>query len=70
MYSNFIELILTCEIMMTDNNALLPNANWQTKQRGSNDSEYQIYRDCAGDANGIDTITGKPLKSYDEWLNS
>ena len=56
---------------MTDiNTKLVPNANWQTKQRGANDTEYQIYLDCAGDANGIDCTTGKPLKSYDEWLGS
>lgn len=46
------------------------SSEWQTQARGSNDSEYQIYVDCAGDSNGIDTLTGKPLKTYDEWLNS
>ena len=46
------------------------SSDWQTKARGTNDSEYQIYLDCAGDANGIDTLTGLPLKTYDEWLNS
>lgn len=25
------------------------NANWQTKARGDNDSEYQIYLACADD---------------------
>ena len=44
--------------------------NFQTKQRGSNDAEYQIYLGCANDGNGIDFTTGKPLKTYDEWLNS
>ena len=46
------------------------NDFWQTQARSDNDSEYQIYIACAGDANGIDTTTGEPLKSYDEWLNS
>jgi hypothetical protein len=46
------------------------NEFWQTKARGSNDSEYQLYLDLAGDKNGIDITTGKPLKTYDEWLNS
>ncbi len=32
--------------------------------------EYQIYLDCADDGNGLDITTGKPLKTYDEWLNS
>jgi len=45
-------------------------ADWQTKARGSNETEYEIYCDCCDDGNGIDSITGKPLKTYDEWLNS
>ncbi|GAL23049.1 hypothetical protein JCM19235_1350 [Vibrio maritimus] len=53
-----------------DNDKLVPNANWQTKQRGSNDAEYQIYLACADDGKGMDITTGKPLKSYDEWLRS
>lgn len=43
---------------------------WQTQARGSNDQEYQIYLDLADDGKGIDITTGRPLKSYDEWLNS
>jgi hypothetical protein len=46
------------------------NEFWQTQYRGSNDSEYQIYLSCANDGNGFDFTTGKPLKTYDEWLNS
>lgn len=46
-------------------------ADWQTKARGSNDAEYQIYLSCADDGNGGDiTRGGKPLKTYDEWLAS
>ena len=41
---------------------------FQTKVRGSNDDEYQIYLDCADDGNGIDITTGEPLKTYDEWM--
>ena len=44
-------------------NELIPNANWQTKQRGDNDSEYQIYVAAA-------EALGWNVKSYDEWLNS
>jgi hypothetical protein len=44
---------------------------WQTKTRGDNDSEYQIYLACADDGNGGDiTRNGTPLKTYDEWLSS
>lgn len=49
---------------------LKQNQFWQTKARGTNDSEYQIYLSLANDGNGNDITTGKPLKSYDEWLNS
>jgi len=52
------------------NSDLVPNANWQTKNRGSNNSEYQIYLDCADDGKGNDFTTGKKLKTFDEWLNS
>ena len=45
------------------------NADWQTKARGNNSDEYQIYLDCANDGNGIDICTGEKLLTYDEWLN-
>ena len=57
--------------MKHDNNSLLPNENWQTKQRGTNDQEYQIYLACADNGKGGDiTRNGAPLKTYDEWLES
>ena len=43
---------------------------WQTKSRGDNDSEYQIYLACAINSKGIDITTGEPAKTYEEWLNS
>lgn len=50
---------------------IVPNADWQTKHRGTNDAEYQIYLSCANDGKGGDvTRGGQPLKTYDEWLNS
>lgn len=36
---------------------------WQTKTRGGNDAEYQIYVECATDL-------GWPIKTYDEWVSS
>lgn len=42
---------------------LVPGATWQTKSRGDNDSEYQIYVACAQDLGWV-------VKTYDEWLNS
>ena len=53
-----------------DNDALLLSADWQTKMRGTNDQEYQIYLACADDGTGNSITTGKPLKTYDERLNS
>lgn len=44
-------------------NDLLPNANWQTQQRGSNDAEYQIYVACAESLGWI-------VKTYEEWIKS
>ncbi len=51
-------------------NKLETSADWQTRARGTNNDEYQIYLECANDGTGIDFTTGEPLKSYDEWLNS
>lgn len=51
--------------------SLLVELLWQTKARGTNDDEYQIYLACADDGNGGDiTNNHEPLKTYDEWLNS
>lgn len=38
-------------------------ADWQTRYRGDNDAEYQIYVTNA-------EALGWYVKSYDEWLNS
>lgn len=43
------------------------NENWQTPSRGDDNSEYQVYLDCADNGKGIDITTGKPLKTYEEW---
>ena len=43
----------------------------QTKYRGDNDSEYQIYLTFANNGKGGDiTRNGLPLKTYEEWINS
>ena len=55
--------------MTTDNN-LLPRETWQTKARGDNASEYEIYLACADDGKGNDLTTGQPLKTYDQWLEN
>jgi hypothetical protein len=53
-----------------NNDNLLPRSDWQTQVRGSDDHEYQTYLSCADDGRGIDFTSGKPLKTYEEWLNS
>lgn len=52
------------------NDRLEVSADWQTKARGSDDNEYQIYLACADDGNGNDFLTGRPLKTFEEWLTS
>ncbi len=43
----------------------------QTKARGTNNQEYQLYLDFADDGYGGDiTNNNKPLKTFDEWLDS
>ena len=43
----------------------------QTKYRGDNNSEYQIYLTFANNGKGGDiTNNGLPLKTYEEWINS
>ena len=46
------------------------NEFWQTQTRGTNETEYQLYLDFADDGTGNDPTTGRPLKTYDEWMNS
>lgn len=53
-----------------ENNILLTRTFSQTKVRGDNDSEYQIYLSIANDGNGNDVTTGLPLKTYEQWLES
>lgn len=41
-----------------------------TQYRGSDQEEYDIYLVCADDGDGNDVITGQPLKTFKEWLDS
>ena len=54
---------------MHDNDKIVPSDQWQTKARGTNDNEYQIYLACADNGKGGDvTRNGAPLLTYDEWM--
>ena len=55
---------------MENDKNLERNDFWQTQYRGSNSNEYEIYRSCADDGKGIDITTGRPLKTYEEWLGT
>lgn len=55
---------------MENDKRLEYNNFWQTKRRGSNEQEYRVYLAHADNGNGIDITTGRPLKTYDEWLRS
>ena len=51
---------------MTD---LIQADTWQTKVRGTNVAEFQIFLNFADDGNGGDiTRNGKPLPTFDEWM--
>lgn len=44
---------------------------FQTKVRGTNADEYDIYLACADDGSGGDvTNNGAPLKTYDEFMGN
>ena len=43
---------------------------WQTKARGTNGDEYQIYLKHADDGTGHELGTGKPMKTFEEWLGN
>ena len=52
-----------------EHQALTPNADWQTQQRGTNNQEYHIYLACADNGQGGDiTRNGAPLLTYSQWL--
>lgn len=46
-----------------DDPRLIPSENWQTPQRGTNEQEYEIYREAA-------EAHGWKVKSYEEWLRT
>lgn len=44
--------------------------DYQTKLRGTNVDEYQIYLSCADNGKGQDITNNlQPLKTYTEWIN-
>ena len=49
-------------------NELERNEFWQTRYRGTNEQEFEIYLGCADDGNGNDFTTGEPLKTFEEWM--
>ena len=56
---------------MNDQPIIIFDEDFQTNIRGSNNDEYQLYLVFANDGDGGDlTRGGKPLLTYDEWLNS
>ena len=46
------------------------NDDWQVPYEGSLADRYAIYLSCADDGNGNDITTGKPLLTFDQWLNN
>jgi len=57
--------------MSKHNQSLEVNEKWQTKARGTNEQEYQIYLTFADNGTGGDiTNNNQPLKTFEEWLQS
>jgi len=40
------------------------------QNQGTLEDRYAIYISIANDGKGNDILTGEPLKTFDEWLNS
>jgi hypothetical protein len=38
--------------------------------KGTLRERYENYVRCVDDGNGNDSTTGKPIKTFDQWLNS
>lgn len=51
------------QIIIDQENSLLPVATWQTQYRGSDAQEYEIYCACASDL-------GWEVKTWDQWLKA
>ena len=48
---------------------LTPHANWQTRQRGTLEDEFEIFLHCADDGKGGDiTRNAAPLPTFEEWM--
>lgn len=58
------------QIIVSTNQHREQRAGYQTMLRGDNDSEYQIYLACADNGKGMDITNGKPLKTFEEWVDS
>ena len=41
-----------------------------TENQNTLENRYLVYIECANDGNGNDISTGKPLKTFSEWLDS
>lgn len=45
------------------------NLNWQTKMRGTNEQEFDIFCTFADDGNGRDITNNlAPMPTFEEWL--
>ena len=55
---------------MSKYNDMTNSELWELSNRGSLDDAYNVYLFCANDGQGNDQNTGKPLKTFDEWLDS
>ena len=60
----------SCGEWMSEEDDMSNSELWELSNRGSLDDAYNVYLFCANDGQGNDNNTGKPLLSFDEWLDS
>jgi len=44
--------------------------DWNVPENGALRDRYAIYLSCANDGNGNDSLTGEPLLTFNQWLNT
>ena len=48
----------------------MEDGQWSlSKMFGDKEDEYAIYLSCADDGTGHEIMTGKPLLTFEQWLN-
>jgi len=49
---------------------LLEDSEWNVPENGALRDRYAIYLSCSNDGKGNDSLTGEPLLTFNQWLNT